>query len=200
MPGTKEVENDNINFNYAFLAPLKDKVPAESLFPSALQQGKKEILRVTKEIKGDFLQVFYLVVTLDMRPQWVEGVTAIDTMGQSNNMVGVAHRCIFEKGSQVFLTSHVRATDTCIEYEETTDDGQRTMHYEFQQIHPGATLVTSSIYINKNFLKEMMFGLFMKKHITSLLTKSLDKLDALYQAQTGDTHPHHHEHELHEHV
>ena len=181
--GRKEIENDSINFQYVYLSPLLDKVPVESRFPSALQQGKKELVRVHKEVPADFMQLFYLTVNLDLRPLWVEGVRSIDKMGFPENLVGVSHRCILANNSEVLITSHVRATDTCVEYEETTQDGQRTMHYEFNTIGPGKAMASFVIYIRKNPLKEFLFNQFMKKRITRMLETSLNNLVALSQRQ-----------------
>lgn len=183
VPGKKEIENDAINFQYVYLSPLLEKVPVESRFPSALQQGKIELVRVYKEVPVDFLQLFYLTVNLDLRPLWVEGVKSIDKMGFPENLVGVAHRCIFTNGSEVLITSHVRATDTCVEYEETTQDGLRTMHYEYNTTGTGKAMASFVVYIKKNAVKLFLFDLFMRKKITRKLETSLNNLVALSKRQ-----------------
>jgi hypothetical protein len=183
VPGRKELENDFINFQYVYLSPLLDKVPVEPRFPSALQQGKIELLRISKEVPADFLQLFYLTINLDLRPQWVEGLRSIDKMGFTENLVGASHRCILDNGSEVFITSHVRATDTCVEYEETTKDGKSTMHYEFNKIAPQQAIASIALYMKKNPLKQFLFRLLMKKRITRMLETSLTRLVLLYQQQ-----------------
>lgn len=203
QPGSKAVENDAIGYQYAFLSPLLQKVPRESRFPSAVQQGKKELVRVSREIPADFMQLFYLSANLDMRSHWVEGVKSIDKMGYPDNIVGASHRCILETGIQTFITSFIKADDASIQYEETTDDGQQTIHNEFNHISPGRTLVTTVIYTKSNRLKQAMFSLFMKKRLIRSLEKSLDNLADLHERQSGGNpfanHHKHHHHKHHHH-
>jgi hypothetical protein len=196
MQGSKDVENDSIGYQYVFLKPLLEKIPEQSRFPSAAQRGKKELIRVTKEMSAEFMQLFYLAVNLDLRSQWMEGVKAVDKMGNPNNIVGVSHRCVFENSSQELITSYIHASDTCIEYEETTADGQRTTHFQFCEAGEGRTAASIAVYVNKNVLKEMMFSLFMKKRIKAFLERTLNNLALLYERESaGDPHPNHHHHD-----
>jgi hypothetical protein len=142
------------------------------------------------------MQLFYLAVNLDLRSQWMEGVKTVDKMGNPNNIVGVSHRCIFENSSQEFITSYIHASDTSVEYEETTADGQRTTHFGFCEAGEGRTAASIAVYANKNVLKEKLFSLFMKKRITGFLERTLKNLELLYERESaGNPHPNHHRHD-----
>jgi hypothetical protein len=202
MPGSKETENDSIRFQYAYLSPLLDTLPQESRFPSARQQGKIPLLTVEQEIDADFMDLFYLAINLDLRPQWVPDIKRVDKMGHPSNIIGATHRCVLEQGSREFITTYIDATETCIEYEETTANQQQTVHYEFHKTDRNSTHALISMYTTPNSVKQLLFNLFMKKkmtHYASSMLNNLAQLNVHRKMSNQPAHQHHHETADHHH-
>ncbi len=188
--GSKAIESDDIHYQYAFLSPLKEQIPEESAFPDAEMLGMKKVLDVSMEVEADYMQLFYLVINLEFRPKWMEGVKAIDIMGHQNNMVGVPHTCIFEKGKQVLITSYIKATDSNITFEETSEKKDMTLRYYFLNARHNKTIVSVSIYIKPNLMKQLGFSFFMKKKMKKEIQRSLKRLSDLYQTKPAGFHHH----------
>jgi hypothetical protein len=175
----KQTETGEIPFHYTQLSQLKNELPAET--PPALEIAKKvKMITVSREYDVDIKTLFYSAGHFELRPQWQEGVKAIDEVDHLLPGVGTRHRCVLDK-EEVFMisSSFLYDPDSKIVFSETEENKRSSVYFILEKLGEKKSKLTLEFYLKKNWPLQLMFHLMMKRKIEERFKKSLENLDRL---------------------
>ena len=181
--GKKLDDANEIDFHYSMLSPLRDKLPVESEDQFGIKGDSKLMMSVQKEFNEDIDTMFRTVADLSLRPQWMDGVNAIDNVTTKIPQVGTGHNCIVGKNARVLVTSGFKKDDKSITIEETDPKRTFTGQFLLEKKGENKTLMTFNCLLRKNPLLLTIFKLFMKKKMEKTIKKSLDNLENYLNSQ-----------------
>jgi hypothetical protein len=172
----KETESGNIPFQYTQLGHLKNSIIPDP--PLRLEiENKIKVLSFYKEFDTDIITLLHGVADFHTRKRWQINVKDIDNISHSTiPRVGTSHRCLFEKGHMIMLTSSYNYSPEKIEYSETDEEKKSAIYSTFTKIAEKKTGLTVDFYLRNNPITLIMFNLFMKKKMEKMFTQSLGNL------------------------
>jgi carbon monoxide dehydrogenase subunit G len=181
--GKKQDENNEIDYHYSMLSPLRDKIPADTEDQFSIKGASKVVISAKKEFNENIDTMFRTVADFSARPQWMEGITAIDNVTTKIPQVGTAHNCIVGKKVNVLVTSSFKKDEKAITIEETDTKRMGTGQFILEKKGDNKTLMTFNFLLKKNPLLLTIFNLFMKKKLDKSINKSLDNLENYFKSQ-----------------
>jgi len=181
--GKKQDENNEIDFHYSMLSPLRDKIPADTGHEFSIKGASKLVISAQKEFNENIDTMFMTVADFSLRPQWMEGITEIDNVTTKIPQVGTAHNCIVGKKVNVLVTSGFKKDDKSITIEETDTKRMGTGQFILEKKGENKTLMTFNFLLKKNPLLLTVFNLLMKKKLDKSIKKSLDNLENYFKTQ-----------------
>jgi len=181
--GSKQDDNNEIPFSYSMLTPLKESLPEDDPGEFAIQGERVKMVTVQKEIDANIEEVFYIIVDLSLRPQWLDGVVGVDAISTKLPQVGQAHNCILKKGVNAVTTSYFARGENSITLEETDKKRMGTCQMFLEKLGESKTRLTINLFFKKNPLMETIFKIFMKKKYTKLFERSAENLERLVKTK-----------------
>ena len=176
---SKRTETGEIPFHYTQLSQLKNELSPET--PSALEIARKvKMITVFREYDVDIKTLFFTAGHFELRPQWQEGVKAIDEVDHLLPGVGTRHRCVLDK-EVVFMisSSFLYDPESKIVFSETEENRRSSIYFILEKLDEGKSKLTLEFYLKKNLPLQLMFNVMMKKKMEERLKKSLENLDRL---------------------
>lgn len=176
---TKRTENGEIPFHYTQLSELRNKLPSETT-PALELDSKVKMISVSREYDTDIKTLFYTTAHFELRPDWQEGVKAIDEVDHLLPGVGTRHRCVLEKG-EVFMisSSFVYDPESKIVFSETEENKRSSVYFILEKKGEQKSKLTLEFYLRKSLPLQIMFNLLMKKKMEKQFQQSLRNLEAL---------------------
>ena len=181
--GKKQDDTNEIDFHYSMLSPLRENIPVETENEFGIKGNSKQVLSVQKEFNVDIDTMFRTVADFSLRPQWMDGIKAIDNVTTKILQVGTAHNCIVGKKTNVRVTSGFKKDEKSIIIEETDKKRMGTGQIVLERKGDNKTLMSLNFLFTKNPLLLMVFNLFMKRKLEKILKKSFENLENYLNAQ-----------------
>ena len=176
---SKQTETGEIPFHYTQLSELKNEIAPE--IPPVLEIEKRvKMITVSREYDVDIKTLFYSSGHLELRPQWQEGVKAVDEVDHLLPGVGTRHRCVLDK-EEVFMisSSFLYDPESKIVFSETEENKRSSVYFILEKLAEKKSKLTLEFYLKKNLPLQLMFNLMMKKKMEERFKKSLENLDRL---------------------
>ena len=171
----KKTETGEIPFQYTQLTPLKHEITSEPPLNLELK-NKMKMISASEEYDTDINTLFYGAGHFEFRHRWVDGIKRIEEVSHFLPRVGTKHRCILQNGQVTMYTSSFTYTPEKIVYAETDEKKNACSYFIFERINDNRTKFTMELYLKKNPLLQMMFGMTMKKKMEKSFRKSLANL------------------------
>lgn len=176
---SKQTETGEIPFHYTQLSELRNELPPET--PPALEiENRVKMIVVSREYDVDIKTLFYTAGHFELRPQWQEGVKAIDEVDHLLPGVGTRHRCVLEK-EEVFMisSSFLYDPDSKIVFSETEENKRSSLYFILEKLGERKSKLTLEFYLKRSLPLQLTFNLLMKKKMEDRFKKSLENLDRL---------------------
>jgi hypothetical protein len=180
--GKKQDEQNEIDFHYSMLSPLKNELPVDTN-EFGIKGNSIQLIAAQKEFDVDIDTMFRIVADFSLRPQWMEGITGIDNVTTKIPQIGTAHNCIVGKRTNVVVTSGFIKDDKSITIEETDNKRMGTGQIILETRGENKTLMSFNFLLKKNPLLVTVFHLFMKKKLERSFIKSLENLENYFKTQ-----------------
>ena len=180
--GKKQDDTNEIDFHYSMLSPLRDNITTDK-DEFGIKGDSKLVAAAQKEFDEDIDTMFRVVADFSLRPQWMDGVNAIENVTTKIPQVGTGHNCIVGKNVRVLVTSGFKKDDKSITIEETDPKRTFTGQFLLEKKGKNRTLMTFNCLLRKNPLLLTAFSLFMKKKMEKTIKKSLDNLENYFKSQ-----------------
>jgi hypothetical protein len=181
--GSKLAEQDNIGYHYSLLSPLKNALPEDFENEFAIQGERVKMITSQKNFQQSLDEMFGVVVDLTKRSKWLDGIKAVEDISKPIPQIGMAHKCVLEKNTNVMITSAYKNDGETIILEETDKRRMATCQIILEMKGEHETSMTFNFFVKKNILFVSLFNLFMKKKIANSLQRSLENLQAYFKVQ-----------------
>jgi hypothetical protein len=168
----KQTESGEVPFQYAQLSRLKNEIQPDNL-PRLELSNKKKMLSVTREYEAGIILLFHATGDFNYRSRWRTGVKAVEEVAHFLPRIGMQCRCIMENGQVSIYSSSYSFHPDRIEFSETDMKDHSTVNYTLEKTGDNTTRLTIDLYLEKNFISEMMFNLFKKRKAEADLHQSL---------------------------
>ena len=182
MKGKKQDDANEMDFHYSMLSPLKENLPVDSS-EFGIKGSSINIFSAQKEFDQNIDTMFMTVADFSLRPQWIDGVNAVDNITTKIPQVGTSHNCIVGKKANVLVTSGFKKDDKSIIIEETDNKRMGTGQFILEKKGENKTLMSFNFLLRKNPLLLVIFNLFMKKKLEKSFKKSLQNLENYFKSQ-----------------
>jgi len=180
--GKKHDDTNEIDFHYSMLSPLRENITTDAN-EFGIKGNNKQVLSIQKEYNEDLDTMFRTVADLSLRPQWMDGITAVDNVTTKIPQVGTGHNCVADKKINVLVTSGFKKDDKSITIEETDKKRTFTGQFILEKKGENKTLLTFNCLLRKNPLLLTVFNLFMKKKLERSIGRSLENLENYFKSQ-----------------
>jgi hypothetical protein len=179
----KETETGKIPFHYTQLSRLKEELPPEP-DPQIELSDKVKVVSVSKNYDVDIKTLCFTVVHFEFRHQWQVGVKAVDEVEHFLPGIGSRHRHVMENGQQVLMytSSFSYNPEEKIHFSETDEKRKMSTYYIVEKAPDGRSRLTMDVYIQKNPVRQFLFGLTERKNLESRLRQSLENLEPVVKA------------------
>lgn len=180
---SKKTEQGDIPFWYLPLSYLRDRLPP----PPPLELGivnKESVMKVTRDYETDILTLLHAVIDFPNRKYWQPGVKEITDISDPHLMrLGTRHRCVLEKGQSIMYTSSYSYATDRIEYAETTNKKDVSLHFRFEKKSDTVTQLQLEFFIKRNPIAKLLFNLTERKKLHKALMRGLDNVERLIRQE-----------------
>lgn len=167
----QEYDSGKVGYAYMFLDPLKEQLPPLVTEDFSLKGMKAKILETGITINAPLEIVFNVVADIPWRAKWIpETLEEFTDMNSKLTQTGQTHKCLVN--GPVIISHDYSVSENVITFTETDDKKTYCVVYELRKIDDLSTQLKASTFIKKNFFKEVMFKLFMKKKVESLYNQT----------------------------
>jgi len=175
---TKETETGTIPFHYTQLTHLRNELPAEP-GPHLELATKAKMVSVSKEYDVDIKTLGYTVIHFEFRHLWQVGIKEIDEVEHFLPGVGSRHRHLLDNGQEVlmFISSFSYNPEEKIVFSETDEKRKSSMYFTIEKVSGHRARLTMDFYLQKNPLRQFLFGLSEKTKMEERLRQSLRNLE-----------------------
>ena len=175
----KKTDTGEIPFHYTQLSELKNNLPPDP-HPSLEINDRVKVLSVSREYAVDVKKLFFTTVHFNFRPQWVEGVKAVDQVEHFLPGVGSRHRCVTDKGELYLYTSSFNYDpEQQITFSETDEKKKSSVYYILEKTGENKSRLTIELYLKKSLFAPIVFNMFMKKKLEAQFERSLINMEGL---------------------
>ncbi|WP_298739699.1 DUF2652 domain-containing protein [uncultured Chitinophaga sp.] len=178
----KQTETGTIPFHYTQLTQLRNELPAE---PDPQQElaGMARMVSVTKEYDVDIKTLAFTVVHFEFRHQWQVGIRTIDEVEHFLPGIGSRHRHVLDNGQQVMMriSSFAYNPEKKIIFSETEEKRKHSTYFVIEKVNEQRSRLSIEFYIQKNPLRQLLFGLGEKSKMEKRLRQSLQNLEPVVQ-------------------
>lgn len=181
--GKKQDDTNEIGFHYSLLTPLRNNISPEPADRFGIKGSSKMVISARKEFDVDIDKMFKTVADLSLRPQWMEGVKAIENITTKIPQVGTAHNCIINGKVNLSITSGFNKDEKTIILEETDNKRLGTFQMVLEKKDDHTTLLSCNLIMKNNPLVLVVFNLFMKKNMKKAFGRSVENLENYFKQQ-----------------
>ncbi|MCB0581222.1 MAG: DUF2652 domain-containing protein [Phaeodactylibacter sp.] len=188
--GNEEYDSGKVSYCYLPLAPLMGLVPELTVEDYSIPGVKAKVIETEAIVEAPLEMVFNVVSDLPWRSKWIPGsLPEVADINSELAQAGQTHRCLAD--GPVIVAHGFEASENVITFTET--DQQRTycVIYTLAKLDEGRTRVQSASFIRKNFFKELIFKLFVKKKLEKVYYQAWANLNGYCQGllEQGKEHP-----------
>ncbi len=167
----------DVNYSYSTLNTLHDLVQ-DPPKPEVKLYHVKNPLRFETEINAPIGVVYDALIDLPQRMNYIPGIKELkvhDKEHNTINRIGTRHECIRDANSIDVITSNVERSKGMVSFSETAADQPMTTDYVLEKMD-GKMKLSMLIHLELNFMKRIMFNLFIKKKLTGSITQTMENL------------------------
>ena len=175
---TKKTDEGEINYQYARLTELKNKVHPEEILSDNITQYVK-LISASREFDTDIITLFRSAGMFEYRHRWQEGVLNVEELSHYLPRVGMKCRYIRENGEEIIYSKDYSFSPERISFTETNEKLDPLIHYLVESVTDQRTRLTIEYFYKKNLLRNTLFNLTDKKKMESSLERSFDKMEQL---------------------
>ncbi len=158
----QEYDSGKVGFCYVSLIPLLNELPEPSLEDYSMGNMKSKLMDTEVVIDAPFEMVFNVVADIPWRAKWLPGAMEVITdINSSLAQTGQTHKCL-AKGP-VIVSHDYSLNDHIITFTETDTKKSYCVVYTLKKLDEHRTQINTTTFMKKNFIKEIMFNLMMKK-------------------------------------
>jgi hypothetical protein len=174
----KETETGTIPFHYTQLTQLRKDLPPEP-DPHLEPANKAKMVSVSKEYDVDIKTLGFTVIHFEFRHLWQVGIKEIDEVEHFLPGIGSRHRHVLENGQQLlmFISSFAYNPEEKIVFSEMDEKSKSCTYFIVEKINAHRTRLTIEFYLQKNPLRQFLFGLSEKSKMEERLRQSLRNLE-----------------------
>ena len=186
----QEYDSGKVSFCYLSMDPLMKELPEPKMEEYSIKGLKSKLMEINHTIHAPLETVFNVVADLPWRSKWIPG--ALPQITDINEIIastGQTHKCL-AKGP-ILISHDYSLSDHLITFTETDADKTFCCVYHMKKLNENSTQVDVSMFLKKNFMKELMFKLFMKSKYTKVYDQSFKNLKAYCESlvEKKETHP-----------
>jgi hypothetical protein len=174
----RQTDNGEVLFEYTQLTPLKSQLASEP-FPHLQLDRKVKVISIEKEYEADIITLFHATGDFQYRSRWQHGVKSIEEVNHFLPRVGMKCRCVTETGVEIIYASSYYFHPERIEFSETEERTGNIVCYTLRKAGPKKTILTLDLYIKKDLLGQLMFGLLSHQKVKRNFLASIDNLAGL---------------------
>lgn len=165
--GGEEYDSGKVSYCYLPLAPLMEQVPELTVEDYSIPGVKVKVAETEAFIEAPLEMVFNVVSDLPWRSKWIpNALPEVVDINSELAQAGQTHRCL--ASGPVIVSHGFEAAENVITFTETDQQKSYCVIYTLTKIDERRTRVQSASFIRKNYLKELLFKLFMKKKMEKL--------------------------------
>lgn len=176
----KETETGTIPFHYTQLTQLRKELPAEP-DPHLELVSKAKMVSVSKEYEVDIKTLGFTVIHFEFRHLWQVGIKEVDEVEHFLPGVGSRHRHVLDNGQQalMFISSFTYNPEEKIVFSETDEKNKSATYFIIEKIDAHRSRLTIDFYLQKNPVRQFLFGLSDKNKMEARLRQSLENLEPI---------------------
>ena len=179
--GAKQTRGGEVEFHYAQLGRLKERVPSEPLVSGELKPGAL-MLRATREYDAGVITLFHATGDFSNRGRWSDGVGSVEEVNHLLPRVGMRCRCVMKDGSVRSYTSTYYDWDPAhIEFRETEEGSGDVTRYVLESLTPERSRLTIEHYVTGGPAAVLFFRLFRRREAMASLERSLANLVSIVE-------------------
>jgi hypothetical protein len=174
----KQTETGTIPFHYTQLTQLKNELPPEP-DPQLELTSKAKMVSVSKEYDVDIKTLCFTVVHFEFRHLWQVGIKEVDEVEHFLPGVGSRHRHVLDNGQTVmmFTSSFSYNPEEKILFSETDEKRKSSTYYTIEKVAPHRSRLSIDFYLQKNPVRQFLFGLTEKTKMEERWRQSLENLE-----------------------
>jgi hypothetical protein len=174
--GDEEYDSGKVSYCYLTLAPLMEQVPELTVEDYSIPGVKAKVMETEAIIEAPLEMVFNVVSDLPWRSKWIPGaLPEVMDLNARLTQVGQTHRCL--ANGPVIVTHGFEAEENVITFTETDQQKSYCVIYTLTKLDEGLTRFQSASFIRKNYFKEWLFKLFMKKKMEKVYSQAWANLN-----------------------
>ena len=191
--GKEDYDVGSVEYCSIVLDPLRVHVPEPVVEDYSLPGATTKIVASQAIIEAPIEQVFNIISDASQRHLWSVGVKGTDQFNSKIPQHGFTHRCMTEynKNPPFFVSHDFEISKERITFTETERRDGICIVYTLLRVSDQLTRMESHTFMKRNFFKEILFRLFMKKKFMQIEEASYHKLNAYCKklAQEGKHSP-----------
>ena len=176
--GTGNYDVGSIGYCSIILEPLRVHVPEPAIEDYSLPGATTKIMESQSIIEAPIDLVFNVVSDLSNRHLWMVSVKDSDQTNSKISQHGSTHRCVMkgDKSDPFFVSHNFEMSKERITFTDTDQREGICIVFTLRRVSDQLTRIEMHTFMKRNFFKEWMFNLFMKK---KYLQKDKDSLNQL---------------------
>jgi len=191
----EEYDFGTAKYSYVKLDNLRELVPEPKPEDYGIKGATQKVLETEGVINAPLDLTFNVISDYSFRSKFF--VWQLDNDKQNNDIFhnGSAHRCIVGRGEDdpVFVAHDYSFGQNKITFVESDHKDGVSFVWTLIETHERATKILISIVVRPNFLKVLLFNLFMKKKIAKDMQESWLILNAYCEQLINENKRHSHE-------
>jgi hypothetical protein len=188
--GDEEYDSGKVNYCYLPLSPLMEHLPELTPEDYSLPGVKSLVFETEALVNAPLELVFNVVSDLPWRSKWIPGtLPEVVDINAGLTQAGQTHRCL--ANGPVIVAHDFETAENVITFTETDQRKTSCAIYTLTKIDDRQTRLHCANFIRKNFLKELMFRLFIKKKAEKISKQAWVNLDGYCRGliENGKEHP-----------
>ena len=176
VDSSETYDSGRVEYSYLTLENLYAEIPELQPDDFRIKGHTASVLKTEAIIDAPLEVVFNVAADVTWRPKWIP-----DTLPETDNInsylaqAGQSHRCVAD--GPIMVAHDFEIEKDVIHFTETDQAKSYCCVYTLTRLNNGKSHLKNEFFMPKNFIKEWMFRIMMKKKFAALCGKAWDNLN-----------------------
>jgi hypothetical protein len=171
----QEYDSGKVSYCYCSLSPLLEQLPEPSHEDYSLKGMKSKVFESEEYIDAPIELVLNVMADIPWRSSWIPGtLETVTDMNTALAQTGQTHKCM--ANGPVIVSHDYSVSEHLVTFTETDIPKTYCVVYTLKKLDEHRTLLYSSMFLKKNFFKELVFRLFFKNKIIKVYNQATTNL------------------------
>jgi len=185
-----EYDSGKVSFCYFSLSPLLQQLPEPSHEDYSLKGVKSKVFESEEYFDAPMELVLNVMADIPWRSKWIPGT--LETVTDMNSVLtqtGQTHKCM--ANGPVIVSHDYTVSEHQVTFTETDKKKTYCFVYTLKKVDEHRTLLTSTMFLRKNMIKELMFRTFFKNKIAKVYKQATTNLKNYCESLAKEGREHH---------